>query len=267
MNCRRRALCVSPRSTRSSGLRTRVDGDARRSGSPVALDDPAADRRLGARRKLRSVRPGPIDVQIGDLGGQPGVAHPNRVAPGARAQPQVVAAVLARDIVEDGGPLEPDPDLGPLDAVAGLVGDRAPAPRPRGDRRYRGERSRAGTPARTAAGSSAPFATATAHSGARREQKSTQSPGVLGIAERRRDARRDRPAAGIGPRPSHQMQPSGRSTQRTSRASMTAADGDGRRRAPARCAGSQAAPRAIAAERSTSAMPARFVFSPPLLSV
>ena len=86
-------------------------------------DDAAVNRRLGRQTKVVQRRPGPIDVQVGDLGGQPGVAHPDRVGPGPGAQADAEAAVLARDLVEDGRPLEPDADLRPLDAAAGLVGD------------------------------------------------------------------------------------------------------------------------------------------------
>ena len=62
--------------------------------------------------------------------------------------------------------------------------------------------------------------------GAKREQKSTQLPGSLGSQSD------DGTASGstrgrIGPRPSHQTQPSGRSTQRTSRVSMLLAEAFG----------------------------------------
>ena len=63
----------------------------------------------------------------------------------------------------------------------------------------------------------------TAHSGVSREQKSTQSPGSLG-SQSDGGMASGSTSGGVGPRPSHQMHPSGRSTQRTSRASMTDVD-------------------------------------------
>ena len=93
-------------------------------GSPVAAGDPARGSSIsGARRKLRSVLPARSMRRSAISVARPGVAHADGVGPGAGAQPQAVAAVLARGVVEDGRPLEPDADLGPLDPAPGLVGD------------------------------------------------------------------------------------------------------------------------------------------------
>ena len=63
----------------------------------------------------------------------------------------------------------------------------------------------------------------TAHSGARREQKSTQLPWSFGSQSDAGTASGST-SGGVGPRPSHQTHPSGRSTQRTSRMSTLAVD-------------------------------------------
>ncbi len=60
-----------------------------------------------------------------------------------------------------------------------------------------------------------------AQSGARREQKSTQLPGSLGSQIDGGSASGSTNGA-AAPRPTHQTQPSGRSTQRTSRESVCA---------------------------------------------
>src|ERR1700690_29122 len=69
-----------------------------------------------------------------------------------------------------------------------------------------------------------PRAHGVAHSGARREQKSTQFPESFGSQSD--DGGSSGSSSGGGaPRPSHRTQPSGRSTQRTSRGSMAGAGG------------------------------------------
>src|SRR5260221_710442 len=61
----------------------------------------------------------------------------------------------------------------------------------------------------------------TAHSGVRLVQKSTQVPGSLG-SQREAGSASGSTSGDVGPRPSQKTQPSGRSTQRTSRASKGA---------------------------------------------
>ena len=244
------------------GVAHRVDGGAARSARPCCRRRGRGSTFSGASRKLRTVVPACSMRRSAISVASAGVADAHEVRPGAGAQAQAEAAVLARHLVGDRRPLEPDADLGALDAAAGLVGDAPLTPAPRGGRRCRGGRARGGTPAPTAAGSSAPVRHGDRALG--RQARAEVDAVALDPWDRRATAgtASGSTSGGVGPRPSHQTHPSGRSTQRTSRVSTLAVDGVGRRRAAPRSRGQPAAPppapATSAARTCRVAVPRRF---------
>ena len=177
-------------------------------GSPLALTTRPRITFSGASRKLRAVVPALSTrssvISVASVARLTRTVYVER----PRAQPQMKAAVLGRDLVGDRRPLEPDADLGALDAVAGFVGDAPLHHRLRAIGRVAPEQLAAelGLGRQQAAGHRAP------RNGALGRQPRAEVdavPRILRVAQRRRHRVRDRPAAGSAPAPRTRRSPRG----------------------------------------------------------
>ena len=184
--CRRRRSAPRPR--RPDPRRCGPRGRWRRAiGSPLLLTTRPRITFSGASRKLRAVVPAFSMRRSAISVASAGAADAHEVRPRAGAQAQVKAAVLAGHLLGDGGALEPDADLRALRCGGPASSVTRPCTSASGrsavSRRMISRRNSCSDGSRQLG----TVRHGTAHSGARREQKSTQSPVVLRIAERRGD--------------------------------------------------------------------------------